>query len=521
MRLIPMKAAAAYFLGCLLMVLVYTQSPLYSSNQYQYFLHGMAQAGCGSLNEDWLANTIEPTPLFTGLVKATLQIFHNPAWFYVIYALLMGLYLWSLIGILIKIFDIRRSKTIFITTLTMVLIAHSALLRFILGSALGANWMFLLDGGVAGQRLLGTVLQPSAFGVLLLTAVYLFISGKPIWSSALSALTACIHPTYLFSAALLVAGFMLQAWLQEKDFKKALLIGATALVIVAPILIFIFTNFWGIDGAEKAQSILAKIRIPHHALVSAWFDITTIIKILLVLAALYVIKNEKKIFIPLLLVFIGTMMLSLYQVQSGNLLLALMFPWRPSTLLMPIASSILVAQFSSWLHCRIIILDRRKSKIIEIICLSIIVLLCLTGVLRMKTTFEASKSIIQNDMQEWVRVNSADGERFLIPIDLETFRTTTLRPVYVDFFAIPYSNKDVINWYHRVLAANKFYDFGDCKELFHIKHDAGITHVVTRKVSDQPACRGMHVVYEDNYFIIYEIRQLRLPNISWLINMVI
>ena len=35
--------------------LAYTQSPLFTSNQNQYFLHGMALAGYGNLDEDWLA----------------------------------------------------------------------------------------------------------------------------------------------------------------------------------------------------------------------------------------------------------------------------------------------------------------------------------------------------------------------------------------------------------------------------------------------------------------------------------
>ncbi|MCK4727086.1 MAG: hypothetical protein KAT29_14840, partial [Anaerolineales bacterium] len=49
--------------------LVYAQSPLFTSNQNQYFLHGLANAGYGLLNEDWLANTLDPTPVFSLLVE--------------------------------------------------------------------------------------------------------------------------------------------------------------------------------------------------------------------------------------------------------------------------------------------------------------------------------------------------------------------------------------------------------------------------------------------------------------------
>ena len=48
---------------------IYAQSPLYTSNQNQYFIHGLASAGYGYLQQDWLANTLDPTPVFSFLVK--------------------------------------------------------------------------------------------------------------------------------------------------------------------------------------------------------------------------------------------------------------------------------------------------------------------------------------------------------------------------------------------------------------------------------------------------------------------
>ena len=64
--------------------LVYTQLPLFNSNQFQYFLHGMAQAGYGFLSQDWLARTADPTPVFSALVNITFRIFHSEAPVYVL-----------------------------------------------------------------------------------------------------------------------------------------------------------------------------------------------------------------------------------------------------------------------------------------------------------------------------------------------------------------------------------------------------------------------------------------------------
>ena len=258
------------------MVLIYTQKPLFTSNQNQNFLHGMAKAGLGSLNEDWLASTKEPTPLFSMLVKWTYQGLKNQAWFYFYYAILMGLYIFSLLGILDEFFHIRENTTRFILTATLILIFHSAAMRFIINRLLGTSWMFLFDGGAAGQRLLGTVFQPSVFGVFLVVSFYFFIKGQVFWAAILTAAAACIHPTYLFTSALMTIGYLLTIIVEEKNFKKALFTGGLALILVTPILIYIFNNFLGTEGAADARRILIDIRIPHHTLTSYWLDFTVL-----------------------------------------------------------------------------------------------------------------------------------------------------------------------------------------------------------------------------------------------------
>ena len=73
-----MKKLALTLFWTLLFAVAYTQSPLYSSNQNQYFLHGLANAGTGFLREDWLARTPDTVPVFNALVEWTLRIFQCP-----------------------------------------------------------------------------------------------------------------------------------------------------------------------------------------------------------------------------------------------------------------------------------------------------------------------------------------------------------------------------------------------------------------------------------------------------------
>jgi len=123
----------------------------------------------------------------------------------------------------------------------------------------------------------------------------------------------------------------------------------------------------------------------------------------------------------------------------------------------------------------------------------------------MNEEFKQYQNSQETGLYQWVREYSASSDRFLIPINMDTFRTNTLRPVYIDYFAIPYSSSDVIQWYHRVLAANKFHDSGSCRELMYLQHDERLTHVITAKDRIQPDCQNLKLVYEDDYFLAYQI----------------
>jgi hypothetical protein len=68
---------ATFFGWSLIFRVIYVQSPLYTSNQNVYFLHGLAKAGFGYLNRAWTANTPEAMPVFSWLVYLTLSLFRR------------------------------------------------------------------------------------------------------------------------------------------------------------------------------------------------------------------------------------------------------------------------------------------------------------------------------------------------------------------------------------------------------------------------------------------------------------
>ena len=258
--------------GLALMV-SHTQAPLYAGNQTTKFLAGLARAGRGELARDWLAGAVDPLPVFTTLVRLTYR-FLPEASFYVFYAVLAGIYLYSLFGIADRTVGLRRSRPRSALFLAVLLVIHS---RLVLHFA--AVWGFgdlplLFREGVAHQYMLGRVFQPCVFGVFLLLAVRLFLGGRRMPAALALAVAALFHPAYLLTAALLVLAFTLVTAAGTRRTSSVLGPPLVLLVLVAPVVIHSRLAFAPADPAAWREGLrfLVHDRIPYHSLPAVWFD---------------------------------------------------------------------------------------------------------------------------------------------------------------------------------------------------------------------------------------------------------
>jgi len=489
----------------LLFVLAYAQAPLFTSNQNQYFLHGMARAGIGSLDQDWLVSTLDPTPVFSYIIYIVFSITRWKEIFYLLYAALMGVYLFSLLGILDQLFHLRASRGRRLLAVVALTALHSAALRFVLARGLSPDWIFLFDGGLAGQRLLGTVFQPSAFGVFLLLSLYLFLTGRRVWAVLSAVLAASVHPTYLLTAGLLTAGYLIVVGWQERRWKQAAGLAILALVSIAPVVGYVYGSFAQAPQPEIAQMasearrILVEFRIPHHAQIATWFDGSSILKIGLVIAALVVIRKQRALFTVLLTVTLSIAALTLTQWITQNNTLALIFPWRSSALLVPLATALLTGALIARLPEGWLSLAWLPKA-----CLGALVLLALAGAFYSAHDFRQKASAPDRAMLDWVAKNSTPADIYLIPVKMENFRLETLRPAYVDFMSIPYAGPDVMTWYARLLSTDRFYKEQPCQEVIDYVYDGGVTHIVMQ--SDPPfECQFLTRVYRDDDYSIYRV----------------
>jgi hypothetical protein len=501
--------AAACALAILSFGLAYGQSPLYTSNQNQYFLHGAARAGIGFLSEDWLANTADPTPVFSWVVEWTYRLL-PPEAFYVEYLLLFGVYLAGLWLLGDALLELRTSGTRALLFLALIVVLHSAALRVVQGRLLGGTWEYLWDGGVASQRLLGTVFQPSSFGVLLLLSVGLFAQGKTAWACASAALAACVHPTYLLPAAILVLAYCLVTWGDTRSLRRPVRFGLLALTLVTPIVLYVAINLGptGPDNFAEAQRILVQQRVPHHALPEAWLDATVIVKLTLIGLALIVARSTH---IGRVLALAGAagLLLTGLQAFTGSATLALLFPWRISAVLVPASVGLL----SGWIARRATSdlhpMGKTWQHIVSIGCVTAVFLLAAAGMVGFLLQRAERSADPAAGMIRFVGEHTHSGEVYLIPAALQEFRLATGAPALVDRKSIPYLDVDVIEWSDRMRLAGWFYRElpaeVDCSLLDTLSDRYGVTHVVLDEALLNLTCARFHEVYRDAHYAVHAL----------------
>jgi len=519
----------------------YTQPPLYYSNQNQYFLHGLARGGDGFLSEDWLANTADPTPAFSALVAFTCRHLHVSL-FYVYHVLLFGVYIQALTGIFTVVSGAQPSQRTRLAFLTLIVALHSGLLRWTSAHLFGVDYPWYFQAGLANQYILGAGLQPSVFGVLLVLSISSFLHDRPLSAVTWSSLAVVMHSTYLLSAALVTLSY-LYLLAREKRLREAVGVGLYALVLVSPVLVYNLVTFAPTSPEDfaKAQHLLAHLRIPHHADPNRWFDAIACAQVVWILLAMLLIRGTR-LFPILSLPFVLSLGLTLVQLATGNDTLALLFPWRTSAILDPLATTVLLARLVNWLSMRLRAPTRGRERIIEIVYGAILLIVVLGGAAIAYFDLGYRTNTQEILLLEYIRDHKSSGEIYLLPVevptltsgrpgaaslnftppprrsnqdqvisvDLQRFRLFTGAPIYIDFKSIPYKDVEVLEWHGRVLWNRILYEHRnwngeEIKAELSRRH---ITHVVATTDRDI-RCDALELVHEDTSYRLYRLRSNR------------
>ena len=536
------KSVALSLLAMSCFAVAYAQAPLYFSNQHQYFIHARAVAGPGYLHNDWLSTTTDPTPIFTALVANTYRFsnavsFEPDGFLYVFYGLLMGVYVLAMLGlfsVIAKEADSLITRTGFFALFILV---HSALVRCLSARLLGVDYPWYFQAGVAGQYVLGPMLQPSVFGVLLVLSVFFAAKDKPLLAVMCSSSGAVLHNTYMLSAAMLTVAYLLVLAYQRRWW-TALATAGLALVIVLPIVIINGLAFMptSADTFSEAKHILVHFRIPHHAIPRLWCDHIAWLQIAWMVLGIG-LSYGTRLFPILTIAFVQSAIVSILQIVTDNDTLALLFPWRMSVIVLPIATTIILSRLVAWLAG---VFRTPIGKRIGIwVSVVTIFLATVSGLVIMMSGLGFQTRDEELAMMKYVRDNAVEGDRYLLPVrvpnleasvsgsqksdfrplkkldtdkqfilvNLQRFRMYTGVPIFVDFKSIPYKDEDVLEWRERLKFNEAFYEkllAGEEEEVVKMLRELEITHVVV--TTEQPVQHPLlKAVYAGKYYRVFKV----------------
>lgn len=495
----------------------YAFDPLYKSNQNHKFLVGLARAGLGCLDHDWLVGTSDPVPLFSLLVEVTYRVAGD--WpFYLGYLLLMVPYLAGLISLFGSLGP-GRGEPPRLAFVAAILVLHSDLLGDLSRAIAGLDVRRVLIDGVAQQSLVDHYLQPSLLGVFLVLSVARFAQGKLGEASAFAAVPAALHFTYFLTAITLVATYLAIAIREDRGVTKRVM--APALLysaITAPTLLYTAVTFAPTtpEAFCLAQHTLATVRIPYHCNPAIWFDRAAAARLLWVGLALGLVRGTK-LFAVLAVSLSATIVLTVVQVATGSDALALLFPWRASTVLVPIATAIIVSGVVWRVAPTGPSRGPRCAGVTSLAAVLVIAQVGLYGAGSTRDRFRNRARPSFTAMIDHVRSHARQCYMFVVPIDssrgeAQKFRLESGLPVYADFKSHPYKDTEVLEWFRRITLCRKVYvelrRYGRIgQESAAVLRAAGVTHLLldgSVSVLDD----GLHVEYRNLDYAIIRLTEV-------------
>ncbi|WP_413163063.1 DUF6798 domain-containing protein [Capilliphycus salinus ALCB114379] len=479
----------------------YVQEPLYTSNQNTKFLQGLAKAGLGYLDRDWLANTLDPLPVFTELVWFTSAFLH-PYFFYLYYIILFGVYVYSLLGIAETVFKFNTpvKKIVY---LVFIVTLHCLQIRIF-----DFKTHVYLHYGVAEQYILGDYFQTSNFGVLILLSIHLFLREKIVLSVFALAGAATVHPAYLPSAALLTLSYLIILYTKKRRFQPIFLVGGLSFLLALPVTLYMFFVFQPTtpEIAELAKSLIVN-RIPHHSFPTAWFNSIAFVQILVIILAIYLVRKTR-LFVILGVPFAFATVATVLQLLIKNNTLGFITPWRVSAFLVPLSSCLIwAAILGNIFDKNYPVLQKHQKSIlfVSLIILSIYVFVGAEDQIR-----ELENRPDYANVMDFVKTNRQPEDLYLVPHtsgNFIEFRLYTGVPILANYKSHPYKDIEVIEWHNRLMMAQRFYspDFREtrCQALEEAVKAYPITHVIT-ELGDINPCPGWTQIYDDQRYKVYK-----------------
>jgi len=484
----PLEARMSSWALAFVAALSTSQVAPFTSNQETYWVHALAATANGAvLHGDWLVRALDPVPLFTLLAAPLVAVGCWAMW--LVNAALGAVLLVAMAQIASAASE--RAK--------VPVLAWVAFFGLIWAAFPGAFRGSCFDG-VAEQRAYCEYLQPSNAGVLLIAGVWFALDGRSMAAVLVSAAAAWIHPTYALSAVIFTLG-VLVADLRAAQ-PRALLTALVGLLATAPPAWASACRFAPTSQAVafRAAQLLTAERMPHHALLSSWgHRPETLLKVALVSLAIASSTGRTR---RLLVTWLAAVLLF-----TGLVVLArrpqflLLFPWRSSVWLVPVAAALLWGRAAR--------IFPRQSWAWLLACLPALSIACCYRLARGHSSpgpdqdpgVHLAGTIGRSERERW---------SLLIPVDWEAVRMNAPASVYVDFKSHPYKDSEVLAWWERVARARAVFPKDaelDCRAVDTVlRTDPSVGFVLAPRATGLAHCAALLAARSDDQATLYRIR---------------
>jgi hypothetical protein len=438
-------------------------SAVYTENQNTYLLRAVADVEGGTLARDWLVRTADPTPAFSALLTPVIDVFGDVG----IYALLVAAAFVFFAALLVVAApevlrdggDSRVTTTVLVVAVALGILTLEPLILDGF-SRLGIElWSPTLLRGVANQFALGHYLQPSVGGVFLVAgAAIALVAERPGAGVAVVSLAMLLHPGSTAAAVIVVGGIIFARAVLTRSPVATLRLAGVALGFGAIAVVANWDAFSALSGAagERAADILARRRIRHHALPSAWLDGFTFIKLLVTTGiGIVLIRSGERVKRSLGLFLLSTLAVVVVSTTAVAILddapLMLTFPWRASVAVWPIAVAAGLGLVASGVTRS---MREGGSRSAAVALGSLLLAVAATGV--GVTAYRLSRDEPPDGLVA-VAARVAPSGVGVIPPDMKNVRLGAGVRIYADWKSHPFAAEDVVTWYERVRRVRALY----------------------------------------------------------------
>ncbi len=194
--------------------------------------------------------------------------------------------------------------------------------------------------------------------------------------------------------------------------------------------------------------------------------------------------------------FAVALALTLLQIRWPHDELALLFPWRISVFLVPLASTLLVSAIV-WR-----LVAHRFHRLAALVFVGVSLVPTVAGAATWRGILANPG---QTRLTTWVGATRQPGQLYLIPPELELFRLQTAVPVFIDRKSHPYKDAEVLEWIRRNDWAGRFYNRGnDCGVLGELAATYGVNRALVRSPVGPEPCAGWSELWKDRDFALWE-----------------